>query len=115
MIEKAKLFDLDVKRLMKNGEDDIDEGQKHQRNGVPKTEHVLRKIVKDPRERADMMVKLLEQKKQHLLEMKHILKHVNGNVAEQQPSEPPCRYVGWAFRQLEKALESYLRLVAAGL
>lgn len=114
MIEKAKLFDLDLKHLMTNGEDENDEGQKQDRNDVPKTEHVLPKIVKDPLERADMMVKLLEQKKQHLVEMQHILKHVDGNIEGQHLSEPPCRYLSWAFHQLERTLKSYRRLRGAG-
>lgn len=115
MIEKSKQFDLDYKRVMEEAKRETEEGQSKKRKPVPQSDDIPVKIVKDPLERAHMVIKLLQQKKEQLLEMQHVLKYVDGSVAGQQISEPPCRYVGWAFRQLEKALESYLRLVEAGL
>lgn len=113
MIEKSKMYDLDLQFVMQKSESD-DEGYKKAKAIPQPPEYVPVKVVKDPLERGHMMVKLLEQKKQQLLDMQHVLKYVDGDAAGQQLSEPQCRYAGWAFRQFEKALKSYQWLVESG-
>lgn len=115
MIKKANTYDLDLKRVLAEAKREASQAENKTRHDAPNSPRLVTKVVKDSLERAHMVVKLLEQKREQILELQRVLKYVDGDVAGPQASEPPCRYVGWAFRQLEKALECYQRLVEAGL
>jgi hypothetical protein len=91
--------------------------QKREMFGLPDPldEDRLPEVVRDPRREAQMKSKILELKRDQLIEMQHIL---NQNAATRYgPAimEPPHRYVTSAFKELIRAIDFYQRLVKEGL
>jgi hypothetical protein len=68
-------------------------------------------ISRDPQQMVDMMAKVLELKRDQLIEFQHIRQHQENqrsNGAEE--GEPSYRYVASAFKELMRAIEFYERL-----
>jgi len=73
-------------------------------------------VVRDPDQMAQMAVKLLEAKRQQLLEVQHIMQHLRSKSANvQESSEVPDAYVASTFNRMEKAVAFYHALLDSGL
>jgi hypothetical protein len=75
-------------------------------------------VVRDPNLQAEMMAKILEQKREHLQEMLHIIKDRNQNTrltATSGNSDLALRYQSSTFKELRNAIEFFVQLKKIGL
>jgi hypothetical protein len=124
MIEKAKMFEFegppDLEDVIFQDEPDERTDKKEEKTDIQHEKRAGSKpkriVVRDWRQQMDMMVKLLEEKQQHLLDVQRIFRHFKGNSGDGHGVvEPPHRYVTAAARELERAIAWYEHLVEAGL
>jgi hypothetical protein len=75
------------------------------------------KVVKDPMERVHMQIKLIDQKLQHLTELRYILEATDDLRARTSAmhAEPSHRYATAAYRSLMAATQFYLNVLESGL
>jgi hypothetical protein len=69
-----------------------------------------REILRDPKLMADMLAKVLELKRDQLLELQHIRRNQENLASNANGGEPAYRYVASAFKELRRAIDFYERL-----